>query len=141
MSLNDHKLTNLVSAELFETARETIRQLAEINDVVLDYSNESIQNIEKILTLMHEDYRKTKNMEGLNGIILACAAYIVETIKKNTGVGSWYCDDSEFGKDTFPFEWKEGKVIYPVSWCEKRIFDGKGDDVWFKYKAIILTGQ
>lgn len=136
--MEDHKMTVLVSEEFMNAARKTLQELSEINNVVLDYSHDSIHGVEKILSLMHENYKKTKNKDGLRGISLACAAYIVETIKKNTGKGTWYRNDSHFGEDSFPFEWSDGNVIYPLAWCEKRLFDGESDDVWYKYESIIL---
>ncbi len=76
-------------------------------------------------------------MEGLNGIALEFAAYIVKTIRTNTKKGKWHRDHADFGKDTFPFEWN-GQTIFPYGCCQKRIFDGEGDDLVFKYQVLIL---
>ena len=87
---------------------------------------------------MHYEYKKTKDEKGLNGIALEFAAYIVEVIRRNSDEkGMWYRDHAIFGEKSFPFNWK-GEALFPYSWCKKRIFDGEADDVYFKYKSIVL---
>jgi len=107
-------------------------------DIKLDFSHNSIKSVERILDVIHSDYLQNKNETGLNGIAINFAAYIVETILRNTNEGIWYSDHLEFGEKSYPLYWK-GSVIFPFAWCQKRIFDGRGDDVWFKYKTIILA--
>lgn len=75
----------------------------------------------------------------MNGIALEFGSYIAATIQKNTNLGKFERNHPTFGKDTFPFYWKEN-VIFPYGWCEKRIFDGKGDDVFSKY-LVFMSGK
>jgi hypothetical protein len=103
----------------------------------LDYSADSIQQVESILAKFHDDYRKTRSDEGLNGVALEFAAYIVTVIQRHFGPAEWERDCQSFGQDAFPLHWRGGSV-YPYSWCQKRIFDGPADDVWFKFQAIVL---
>lgn len=139
MSLQQQRLTRKVPSKLLGQLNNLALELAKLHGVTLDYSHESIRNIEKILEAIHEGFRNTGNIDGLQGIAVECAAYIVETIVKNTGTGTWYRDDSEFGKDSFPLRWKAGQVLYPFFWCQKRIFDGKSDDVWEKYDLLVRS--
>jgi hypothetical protein len=73
----------------------------------------------------------------MNGIALEFAAYIVKVIETNYEPGEWVRDHPDFGKDAFPYRWK-GKELFPFAWCQKRIFDGPADDVWAKFKALVL---
>ena len=133
------KLTEKVSKDLMDQLVKLALDLGEINKVDLDFTHDSIRDVEQILSHIHADYLKKGMQEGMKGIALECAAYIVKTIKNNTGSGEWFRNDREFGKDSFPFEWKNGDVLFPYSWCQKRIFDGPSDDVWLKYQTLVLS--
>lgn len=104
----------------------------------LDFSIESVKNVEKILSKMSDEYQKTKSEEGLNGLALELAAYIVAVIEKNISVGKWERDSAEFGKDIFPYDLGGGNIIFPYQWCLKRIHEGGGEDVWTKFNALVL---
>lgn len=106
--------------------------------ITLDYSDESIKKVEEILARTNEYYIRTKNDEGLVGISLEFAAYIIAVIEKNHGPGKWKKDDKEFGPDTFPYHWN-GRIIFPYIWCMKRIFDGEMENVWCKYQTLVLN--
>jgi hypothetical protein len=73
----------------------------------------------------------------LRGIALEFGSYIVKVIERHFGSAEWQRDHETFGKDSFPLRWQD-KIIFPYQWCMKRIFDGPGDDVWFKFKALVL---
>lgn len=103
----------------------------------LDFSHESIKEVESILSAFHREYEKTKSEDGLNGIALEFGAYIAATIQRNSGEGVLERDHPEFGEAAFPFHYSGG-TIFPYMWCVKRIFDGDGDNVWFKYQVLVL---
>ena len=106
-------------------------------DVKLDYSLESIKKVEKILGKLHDEYARTGSDEGMNGVALEFAAYIVKVIERNFEPGEWRRDHPELGPDTFPYHWRDGDM-FPFAWCQKRIFDGPGDDIWAKFNIIVL---
>lgn len=106
-------------------------------DMPLDYSVESVRQVEHILKIIHDDYKSTRSEEGLQGIALEFGAYIVKVIERHFGSVDWRRDDESFGKDTFPLHW-QGSTLFPVGWCMKRMLDGSGDDVWVKFKALVL---
>lgn len=113
-------------------------QIAGSFKIKLDYSDKSIKKVEKILSKIHKDYKKSKNDEGLNGIALEFEFYIIKVIENNHEKGKLERNHVDFGDDTFPYYWKDS-TIFPYSWCLKRIFDGKSDDIWSKYKSLILN--
>jgi hypothetical protein len=122
--------------DLKERLSQLAEQVAATFGKKLDYSINSVQKVEKILGQLHKGYKKTHNDEGLNGLAMEFAAYIVKVIEKNLSKGVWK-RDLVFGKDTFPYTW-ESKEIFPYSWCQKRIFYGQGDDVWAKFQALLM---
>ena len=123
--------------EFREDGVKLAMEMAEDFDVTLDFSHDSIKNVDRVLGEFHEDYAKTKNEKGLVGIAIAFAAYIVSVIERNSTPGEWKRNDPDLGEETFPFDW-HGTTIFPVGWCLKRMIDGKQDSVWFKYKTIVL---
>jgi len=112
-------------------------ELAKENGVTLDFSDDSIKEIEKLLAECHREYKKQKSEEGFHGLAMMFGAYLGEVIRKKGFGGTWGCDHPQMGEDTFPFYWRD-HTLFLYAWCAKRIFDGDGDDVVFKYKALIL---
>lgn len=109
-----------------------------MGDYNLDYSHRSVQDVEEILADFHKLYASTGQTEGMNGIAMEFAAYLVATIERNGGDGRWEVNHPEFGDGSFPFYWRES-TLFPLAWCQKRIFDGEADNVWSKYQALVLA--
>ncbi len=124
--------------EIKEQMAQNALAIAKEFGVKLDFSHKSIKRVERLLGNIHKEYTRTKDDDGLSGIALSFAAYIVTVIERNTSPGVWKRDHPDFGGESFPFEWR-GKTIFPYGWCQKRIFDGKQDDVWAKYKVLVLA--
>ncbi len=103
----------------------------------LDYSVESNKQVEHILGVLHDEYKRTKSDEGYHGIALEFGAYIVKVVERHYGDVKWERDDPHFGSDSFPLQWR-GLTLYPVGWCEKRLFDGPGDDVWMRFHTYVI---
>ncbi|HLL61344.1 MAG TPA: hypothetical protein VK338_06520 [Candidatus Nitrosocosmicus sp.] len=144
----------VVSTSLFNSSRELTNlkkkltshalEIAETYGIKLDYSDESIKQVEKILGEIHKGYKKIKPNdrkeleEELDGIAQAFGAYIISVIERNYEAGKWKKDHPEMGKNTFPYYWK-GLTFFPNAWCYKRIVTGKADDVWAKYYIIVIN--
>lgn len=103
----------------------------------LDYSIKSVKQVEKILGEIHREYSRTKDDSGLSGIAIEFGAYLIKVLEQHFGTGTWERHHPEIGSDTFPYYW-EGRTLFPYSWCEKRIFDGPGDNVWVKFNALVV---
>ena len=107
-------------------------------EIALDFSHQSIDEVETILSNLHEKFTADGDEEGIHGIGLEFGFYIGATIQKNTNSGQIAKDHPSIGENTFPFNWN-GKSIFPCAWCENRIYDGPEDDVSVKYKALVLN--
>ncbi|MBI2543551.1 MAG: hypothetical protein HYW24_05205 [Candidatus Aenigmarchaeota archaeon] len=131
---------NVTSKEMVKLQTQLTKNALDIAKgfgIDLDFSHESIKQVEKILADIHEEYKKTKNEEGLRGIAISFAAYIISVIERNSGKGKWERNHPKIGPDTFPFSWRDS-YLFPYGWCVKRIYDGKSDNVWVKYKVCVL---
>lgn len=118
---------------------EQALELAKDNKLKLDFTDKSIKTVEKILAECHREYRKSKDEDGFHGLAMMFGAYIGEVVKRKGLGGRWEKDHPDFGENAFPFYWRDDEdVLFPCAWCAKRIFDGEGDDVSFKYKALVL---
>ena len=128
------------SPELIEIKNELVAHAIEVGkdyDIKLDFSDESIKNVETILADLHKEYKETKNDDGLNGLAFMFGFYIIDVIEKNHGIGRIERSHQDFGENIFPFYWNGG-TLFPLAWCQKRIFDGEGDNVEIKYRILIL---
>ena len=105
--------------------------------VTLDYSDVSVEGVESILGQIHDDFTKKKDDKGMRGIALFFAAYLGEVIRHKGLGGSWSRNHPTIGENSFPFTWN-GSELFLFGWCQKRIFDGKQDDIWLKYQALVL---
>ena len=123
--------------ELQITMSNFALDIAKAFKIELDFSSKSIKNVEKILSLIHYDYIKGNITEGIDGIALEFAFYIISVIEKNFEEGKIERNHKDFGDNAFPYYWKDS-VIFPYAWCQKRIYDGIADNVWVKYKRLIL---
>lgn len=126
-----------VSNEAKEKFIEIAVSIADELNINLDFSHESIKQVDYILGIAHEEYKKIKKEEAFDCVALAFTAYIIAVIEKNTTPGVWETGHPDFGIGTFPYYWQGGTIfIYP--WCMKRIVDGPQDDIWAKYQLIVL---
>jgi len=103
----------------------------------LDYSVKSIEQVEHILGKIHDEYKSTKSEEGLQGIAFEFAAYIVKVIEQNFGDVEWQRNHSTIGENTFPLQWRNS-TLFPFGWCLKRIYDGKEENLWIKFKVSVV---
>lgn len=113
-------------------SEEAVSMAGKSPGIHLDYSENSIQDVEKALNAIHEEYRSFHPEKGVKGLAMAYGAYIGEVIRRGNPGSKWERDSSVAGKNSYPLHWLGGE-IYPYSWCYKRIVNGPEDDVWHKY--------
>jgi HEAT repeat protein len=130
--------TNKDLQVLQRTLTDLALKVAAAYETDLDFSIESVQRIEEILAPLSDDYQATKNEDGLHGLALELAAYIITVIEKNISAGRWQRNSKEFGKDSYPYQLANGTTIFPYAWCLKRIANGTADNIWLKFQALVL---
>ena len=102
-----------------------------------DFTDKSIKDVEKLLGEIRKEYKKTGDEEGVHGLAIMLTAYIGEVIRKKGFGGEWARNHPQMGEDSFPFKW-QGHDLFLYGWCMKRILDGSGDNVFFKYQCLVL---
>src|ERR1043166_5547938 len=84
----------------FKTTAEMMRWLAaeavdiaDKNGVKLDYSTQSIEQVEIVLGKLHDEFVRTKPSGGANGLAMAFGVYIGEAIRRSEPDTRWERDD------------------------------------------------
>jgi hypothetical protein len=113
---------------------EAVKDADANSQIKLDYSVDSIKNVDQILGKLHEKYEKSQSSIPLPGLSAEYGAYVGEVIRKIEPGVHWE-RDSKLGEKIYPLMWN-GAQLYPMSWCQKRIVNGEDDDVWMKYTVF-----
>ena len=108
-------------------AKSAVGIAEKLFQIKLDYSDDSIKNVELILDKTY-DKRDDRNMEIVNGFTLIFGCYITKTIERNHRgiiVQNTIKDvpNIKIGETT----------CFPLYWCYKRLTLGEEDNVWHKY--------
>jgi|SRR5215468_111569 len=127
---------NLSSTEALVSyaSDQAVREAQKFDAIRLDYSIDSLKQVDTILGRVHELYVKNPSSVHTRGIALEYGAYVGEVIRRHEA-GAYWTQDSKAGAKTYPLHWKNGET-FPLAWCEKRIINGDEDSIWFKYTAI-----
>lgn len=103
--------------------------------IKLDYSIESLKQVDQILGHVHESYLKNPSSISLRGVSAEYGAYVGESIGRNQPNAYWTRDSKVVGEKTYPLRWKAGES-YPIAWCSRRITNGDEDSIWIKYSVL-----
>jgi hypothetical protein len=129
--------------EMIKIADAAVEAAEKIYNVKLDYSEESIIEVEGILNSLHEERPKNfitkllkrKPLERLaQTAALTLGAYLGEVIRRIHG-GEWVREDFAGEKDVLMLKIGETS-IFPNDKVYKRITNGAEDDVRFYYKVL-----
>jgi hypothetical protein len=112
-------------------AGEATKWVKKDRGIDLDYSLESTRIIEEELDRISKNVNKTNPPQGTFGLAMAYGAYVGEVFRRRDG-GSWAIDDPKGGAKTYPLTTRSNTVIFPVSWCWKRLINGEEDNVYSK---------
>lgn len=116
-------------------AAEAFRSVAAEYGFELDYSPESLDDVERLISEKFSGRRgkpkkKWRDMSGTTG------AYVAEVILRNIG-GAWGFE-SEF--QAGGIQLPSGTWIFPLHKSRKRYEDGPGDD-FVSYYAVVAEGE
>jgi hypothetical protein len=115
-------------------AEDAVQWGAEQN-APLDYTPESVERVEALLAKLHEERAAGRLPDDqLNKASLRYGAYVGEVIRR-LHQGTWALDSKVAG--SFPIRWRDHES-FPVGWCAKRIVNGEEDNVWLKFRDLLL---
>ena len=109
----------------------------------LDYSDQSIRDVEKILDILHHELPRTVSgdmteeasmQDTVDAICNMFGGYIGEVIRREYG-GEWKIETMASDHPMVCLQVK-GNYIFPSAKVYKRLANGSGDDLWFYYEVI-----
>lgn len=108
-------------------------------DADLDFSNKSIDEIERILGDIFKQTGGT-NISKRELVILSMifGSYIAEVVERNFDGGRLEKDHPQVGQDSYPY-YLGPSVFFPINWCYKRLTNGEEDNVSDKYEAFVIN--
>lgn len=120
---------------------QAVKRAGSSYGVNLDYSPDSVKEVEKILATKYE-MQKAHPMTETEIVEAAhlWGAYIGEVMKR-VHPAHWVRDSHVAGKDALPivYEDKSGES-YPCAWVYHRLKNGEEDNVWVKFHFITQPG-
>jgi hypothetical protein len=118
-------------------AAEAVKDAAGKDRINLDYSVDSIKEVEEILGRLHEQYRKDPSSISPKGLASAYGAYVGEVIRRSEPGAKRERDDAVGWQKSYPIVWGPGHGhSYPMAWCYHRIVNGPEDNVWVKFRVL-----
>lgn len=106
----------------------------ERHGIELDYSPESVADVERILASLAPMARSMEPRD-VGAIAMVHGAYLGEVIRREKG-GSWERDHEAAGPGSFPLLWS-GHASFPYGWCRKRLLGGDEENVLAKYALFV----
>jgi hypothetical protein len=125
--------------DMMKAYSEDAIDLANQMGINLDYSEESLKNVEEILERYHQGipkglkkfFTKVPSEEEITRMSKVWGGYIGEVIKKRLG-GEWGLSSD----NAITLILSDGSEIYPPSKANKRIINGPEDNVVHYYQII-----
>lgn len=104
--------------------------------IELDYSLDSIQQVESILGRLSERYEAEGSLDQLDHWALVFDAYIVMCLEKSDIQGKILDVVTPEATVEFSYMIEERWQLNVYQWCYNRIVYGDGDNVWAKYDYV-----
>jgi hypothetical protein len=128
-----------VIAEMRSRAASAVADARDTFSADLDYSSDSIEEVERILDKIHQQHLKNPiGKSELNRLGLKWGGYVGEVIKR-VKKAEWQLDSKVGGPASLPIVYEKSGESFPVSWCLKRIVNGDEDNVWSKFNVLVLN--
>jgi hypothetical protein len=123
------KIAEAYALDMIDYAKQT-------HGIDLDWSDDSVQQVECIAALLHDEYEKAKPTDDqLAPFYKALGSYIGEVFRRNHG--------AEWGwvtlqRNRFPgMQHRPGSLFWPWGKALNRIVNGPEDNLWGYYRALL----
>jgi hypothetical protein len=119
-------------------AEKAVKEAQEKFGIKLDYSLESVENVETILGKYHDD--PTLKEAVTNRTPLQYGAYVGEVIRRHKN-GKWLAPKGKIeGPMDVQIKYGSG-TSFPVNWCGKRVINGEEDNIWHKFTLLVIEDR
>jgi hypothetical protein len=105
----------------------------------LDYTPESVQQVEAILAQLHERHVRQPLSDRERGREARLWGAYIGAVIKRLRPCTWKRDSTVAGEAALPLVFPDGSETYPCSWTSKRISNGESDNVALKFKFLIVN--
>jgi hypothetical protein len=133
--------TDSIDAFMASLSDQAVERAKSGYGVKLDYSADSVKEVEKILAMKYDmthSYPVTE--EQISDAAHIWGAYIGEVIKRQHPA-HWERDSSVGGKGALPIVFNDtGEQSFPCAWVYHRLKNGEEDDVWVKFRFVTQPG-
>ncbi|HTT24470.1 MAG TPA: hypothetical protein VMG82_36465 [Candidatus Sulfotelmatobacter sp.] len=116
-------------------SQNAVAEAATYDHIQLDYSVESLKQVDEILGRVHNTYVKNPSSIHMRGVAAEYGSYVGEVIRRNQPNVYWTRDSKVMGEKSYALHWKAGES-YPFTWCAERITNGEQDSIWIKYSVL-----
>ncbi|QDT47991.1 hypothetical protein Pan258_20310 [Symmachiella dynata] len=128
-----------VIAEMRKRAELAVADAKKEYDIDLDFSPESVEDLDEILQQIHESHQSTPLASiELRRHSLKWGGYIGEVSKRIRDC-EWAVDSKIGGKGDYPIVYKDRSESFPIGWCLRRIVNGEEDNVWHKFTYLVVN--
>ena len=103
--------------------------------IVLDWSDESLRDVEQIAVALHENYKKSRpTPEQIEPFYCMLGSYIGEIFRRNREAEwGWVTLD---GKRFPGMQHRTGNLFWPWGKAQSRIVNGSADNLWHYYQYL-----
>lgn len=132
-----------LQSEMSAAANSAVQHAKKLWSTDLDFSPQSIEDVELILARMYETIphraiekllRKKPSEEQMATIAVSYGAYLGEVIRREFG-GTWQTQDVS-GQPALALVFDEKNMIFPPAKIWKRLNNGAEDNVWSFYRVF-----
>ncbi len=128
-----------VIEEMRVRAASAVVDARDNHSIELDYSSDSIEEVERILDKIHRQHlQEPIDNAELNRLKLEWGGYVGEVIKRLRNA-EWQLDSKIAGPGSLPVVYEKSGESFPVMWCLKRIVNGAEDNVWDKFNLLVVN--
>ena len=118
------RVSGKIIALMENNSKSAISDAKNNHNIDLDFSSESIAEVNKILQKLHES-----DGININELSMQYGAYIGEVMRKLESNGLWVKDHTELGDGLYPLKLSNDNYVFPVSWVDKHLTNGDEDNI------------
>lgn len=133
------RLNKSIQTRMEEYAKEAVRKAKSDFRIELDYTIDSVENVNSILNQIHDtNSAAPAEPKQLSKTVLLWGSYVGITLQKKYG-GEWKADSKEAGSNTYPLCFANGFEAIPIKWCLRHIRQGPADPIIDKFNTAVRT--
>jgi hypothetical protein len=114
---------------------QAVADAQKFDGITLDYSIDSIKNVDAVLGQVHDSYVKNPDSVQVEGVAAEYGAYVGEVIRRHEPGTYWTKDSKTMGQKIYPLH-RGSSETYPIAWCAHKVINGDEDNIWTKYTVL-----